>query len=136
MTRAHGLVAGTAGSGKSGLLESIVASLIAKNAVSSLRLAIVDPKILTFTGINACPFLMQPVITDVKAAITLLTKVVTEMEKVTSSTNSQIVLDEPGADQLLGRSDLLCNSGRGLMRAQSYFIPQPEFLNLCLARNR
>jgi len=46
--------------------------------------------------------------------------------------NSQIVLDEPGAEQLLGRGDLLYNAGRGLVRAQSYFIPQPEFLKLCL----
>jgi len=54
--------------------------------------------------------------------------------KVISSTNSQIVLDESGAEQLLGRGDLLCNAGRGLVRAQSYFIPQPEFLKLCLNR--
>jgi DNA segregation ATPase FtsK/SpoIIIE, S-DNA-T family len=223
----HGLVAGTAGSGKSELLKSIVASLIAKNTVSSLRLAIVDPKILTFTGINGCPFLNRPIITDVQAAITLLQSAVSEMEKryqtlaadgqtalkerwdagmkdipyfvlvfdefadliladreakktfeehvariaakgraagihlllatqrpdrtvvtglikanlplkiclkVTTSTNSQIVLDEPGAEQLLGRGDLLCNAGRGLVRAQSYFIPQPQFLKLCLTR--
>jgi S-DNA-T family DNA segregation ATPase FtsK/SpoIIIE len=52
--------------------------------------------------------------------------------KVTSTMNSQIVLDEPGAEKLLGRGDLLCNAGRGLIRAQSYFIPQPEFLKLCL----
>jgi DNA segregation ATPase FtsK/SpoIIIE-like protein len=58
-----------------------VASLIAKNTVSSLRLAIVDPKILTFTSINGCPFLTQHVITDVKAAITLLKMAVSEMEK-------------------------------------------------------
>jgi hypothetical protein len=52
--------------------------------------------------------------------------------KVTSTMNSQIVLDEPGTEQLLGRGDLLYNAGRGLVRAQSYFIPQPEFLKLCL----
>ena len=51
---------------------------------------------------------------------------------VISSTNSQIALDEPGTEQLVGRGDLLCNNGRGLVRAQSYFIPQPEFLKLCL----
>jgi S-DNA-T family DNA segregation ATPase FtsK/SpoIIIE len=75
----HGLVAGTAGSGKSELLKSIVASLIAKNTISSLRLAIVDPKILTFTGINGCPFITQPVITDVQAAITLLQSAVSDI---------------------------------------------------------
>jgi len=43
----HGLIAGTSGSGKSELLKSVVARLIAKNKISSLRLAIVDPKPLT-----------------------------------------------------------------------------------------
>jgi S-DNA-T family DNA segregation ATPase FtsK/SpoIIIE len=223
----HGLIAGTSGSGKSELLKSVVASLIAKNTISSLRLAIVDPKLLTFTGINGCAYLTQPVITDVKAAIPLLKSAVSEMDKryqtlaadghtalkerwdagmtdipyyilifdefadliladrdakkafeelvariaakgraagihlllatqrpdrnivtglikanlplkiclkVISSTNSQIVLDESGAEQLVGRGDLLCNAGRGLVRAQSYFIPQPEFSKLCLNR--
>ena len=52
--------------------------------------------------------------------------------RVTSGTNSQIVLDEPGAESLLGRGDLLCDAGRGIVRAQSYFIPQDKFLKLCL----
>lgn len=46
--------------------------------------------------------------------------------RVVNSTNSQIVLDEPGAEALLGRGDLLCNRGRGLERAQAPFISQEE----------
>jgi hypothetical protein len=223
----HALIAGTSGSGKSEFLKAVVASLIARNTTSSLRLGIVDPKMLTFNGINGCPFLTQPVINDVNRAIPLLKSAVSEMErryqslsaegqtalrdrwdagmtdipyfiiiidefadliladreakktfeellarlagkgraagihlllttqrpdrnivtglikanlplkvclKVTSGINSQIVLDEPGAEKLVGRGDLLCNAGRGLVRAQSYFIPQPEFLKLCLGR--
>jgi DNA segregation ATPase FtsK/SpoIIIE-like protein len=41
--------------------------------------------------------------------------------------NSQIVLDEPGAEQLLGRDDLLYNAGRGLVRAQSNFSRNRNF---------
>ena len=48
--------------------------------------------------------------------------------RVTNSTNSQIVLDEPGAESLLGKGDLLCDLGRGVVRAQSYYVPQPEFV--------
>jgi S-DNA-T family DNA segregation ATPase FtsK/SpoIIIE len=51
--------------------------------------------------------------------------------RVTTATNSQIVIDEPGAECLLGRGDLLCDAGRGLIRAQSCFIPQSQFLKLC-----
>jgi len=31
-------------------------------------------------------------------------------------------------ESLFGRGDLLCDFGRGLVRAQGLFIPQPEFL--------
>ena len=46
--------------------------------------------------------------------------------RVVNSTNSQIVLDEPGAESLLGRGDLLCIRGRGLERAQAPFLSQEE----------
>ena len=48
--------------------------------------------------------------------------------KVANAVNAQIVLDEPGAESLFGKGDLLCDLGKGLVRAQGLFIPQPEFL--------
>jgi RecB family exonuclease len=48
--------------------------------------------------------------------------------RVTNATNSLIVLGEAGAESLLGKGDLLCDMGRGIVRAQSYFIPQAEFV--------
>lgn len=50
--------------------------------------------------------------------------------RVTNSTNSQILLDEPGAELLLGRGDLLCQSGSIPERGQGLFVPQEEFLAL------
>jgi len=47
--------------------------------------------------------------------------------RVTNAINSKIVLDEVGAENLVGRGDLLCDRGRGLERAQSLFIPDEEF---------
>jgi hypothetical protein len=37
-------------------------------------------------------------------------------------------LDEPGAESLFGKGDLLCDFGKGSVRAQGLFIPQLEFL--------
>jgi S-DNA-T family DNA segregation ATPase FtsK/SpoIIIE len=48
--------------------------------------------------------------------------------RVTNVTNSQIVLGENGAENLLGKGDLLCDMGRGIVRAQSYYIPQADFV--------
>ncbi|RYD33038.1 MAG: DNA translocase FtsK [Verrucomicrobiaceae bacterium] len=50
--------------------------------------------------------------------------------RVTSATNSQILLDEPGAELLLGRGDLLCQAGSPTERGQALFVPQEEFLGL------
>ena len=50
--------------------------------------------------------------------------------RVANATNSQIVVGETGAESLLGKGDLLCDLGRGLVRAQSYYIPQARFVEL------
>jgi S-DNA-T family DNA segregation ATPase FtsK/SpoIIIE len=50
--------------------------------------------------------------------------------RVTTAMNSQIVLDEPGAEKLLGRGDLLCDCGRGIHRAQSPYISSGELAAL------
>ncbi|MDM8537009.1 DNA translocase FtsK [Desulfobacterales bacterium HSG17] len=76
----HALIAGASGSGKSEFLKSLVASLIAKNNPETLRLSIIDPKILTFGSFSTCPFLTGPIITDVLSAIPCLTEAVDEME--------------------------------------------------------
>jgi DNA segregation ATPase FtsK/SpoIIIE, S-DNA-T family len=46
--------------------------------------------------------------------------------RVTTAVNSGIVIDQPGAENLLGRGDLLCDRGHGIERAQSPFISQEE----------
>jgi S-DNA-T family DNA segregation ATPase FtsK/SpoIIIE len=54
--------------------------------------------------------------------------------RVTSGTNSSIVLDQAGAEKLLGRGDLLCDCGRGVERAQSPYISQDELKRLAAGR--
>jgi S-DNA-T family DNA segregation ATPase FtsK/SpoIIIE len=217
----HILVAGTSGSGKSEWLKALVASLVRRNPHEHLRLALVDPKVLTFSGIADTAYLWRSVATDLGSAVGILRDAISEMEgryhmlaqeglvslhdrflegrtdvpflvivfdefadliltgrnekrefeelvarlagkgraagvhlvlatqrpdrtvvtglikanlpmkvclRVANATNSQIVLGEPGAESLLGKGDLLCDLGRGLVRAQSYFIQQPDFV--------
>jgi DNA segregation ATPase FtsK/SpoIIIE-like protein len=50
------------------------------------------------------------------------------VQMIDDATNSQIVLGENGGESLLGKGDILREAGKGVMRAQSYFIPQVEFL--------
>ena len=48
--------------------------------------------------------------------------------EVANAVNAQIVLDEPGAETLLGRGDLLCDSRKGPVRVQGLFVPHADFL--------
>lgn len=50
--------------------------------------------------------------------------------RVTNSTNSQIILDEPGGETLVGRGDLLCDRGKGIERAQSPFLQAADLQGL------
>jgi DNA segregation ATPase FtsK/SpoIIIE, S-DNA-T family len=47
--------------------------------------------------------------------------------KVTNAINSSIVLDQPGAEKLLGHGDFLCDRGKGLERGQAPLISSEEF---------
>jgi S-DNA-T family DNA segregation ATPase FtsK/SpoIIIE len=46
--------------------------------------------------------------------------------KVTSMIDSRTILDSPGANQLVGRGDMLITSGSELIRLQCAFIDTPE----------
>jgi S-DNA-T family DNA segregation ATPase FtsK/SpoIIIE len=76
----HGLVAGGTGSGKSEFLKSLVASLIQKNHPETLKITLVDPKILTFGQVKDSMYLTDPIITDLDAAITVMEKAVQDMD--------------------------------------------------------
>ncbi|MHA3771537.1 DNA translocase FtsK [Verrucomicrobiota bacterium sgz303538] len=56
--------------------------------------------------------------------------------RVTSAVNSQVVLDQAGAEALLGRGDLLCDRGRALERAQSPLITKSELRDLVRQQER
>jgi S-DNA-T family DNA segregation ATPase FtsK/SpoIIIE len=217
----HALVAGSTGSGKSEWLKALVASMLLRCTPDHVQIALIDPKILTFAGVEGSPYLWRPVATTLADAMTILRDAVAEMDaryqalarggfvnlgerfkagkteipflvlifdefadlilagredkkefeslvariagkgraagihlvlatqrpdravvtglvkanlplkvclKVANAVNAQIVLDEPGAESLFGKGDLLCDFGKGLVRAQGLFIPQPEFL--------
>lgn len=211
----HALVAGSSGSGKSEFLKSMAASLVERNGPDSLRLTLIDPKVLTFGDLKDLSQLNGPIISNVDDAVVCLEQAVEDMDsryrrlgqegfanlgeriqagrtdlpfhvivfdefadlilagkkqksefenlvtrlaskgraagihlvlatqrpdrtivtgpikanlplkvclRVTSSTNSQIILDEPGGEALVGRGDLLCDRGKGIERAQSPLV--------------
>ncbi len=77
----HLLIAGTTGSGKSVGINAMILSLLYRNSPDTLRLIMVDPKMLEFSIYNDIPHLLTPVITKPKQAIAALANTVAEMER-------------------------------------------------------
>ena len=51
--------------------------------------------------------------------------------KVTSATDSRTIMDSKGAEQLIGKGDMLISNGPDLVRLQCAFIDTPEVEKIC-----
>ncbi len=77
----HLLIAGSTGSGKSVMLNSLIMSILYKSTPHQVRMIMVDPKRLEFGLYEGIPHLLTPVITDAKKATNALRNAVLEMER-------------------------------------------------------
>ena len=78
---AHILVAGTTGSGKTVLLQTMILSLAMSNSPSDISLVLVDPKGSAFSAFKGLPHLARPVITQTEEIIETLQSLVHLMER-------------------------------------------------------
>ena len=77
----HLLIAGSTGSGKSVAINALIISLIYQNSPDDLKFVLVDPKKVELTNYNDMPYLLTPVITDIKKTINALKWTIGEMER-------------------------------------------------------
>ncbi len=77
----HLLIAGATGQGKTVCMNSILAGLLMTRTPDELRLILIDPKIVEFSGYNDLPHLETPVITDAKKVVHSLRIAIQEMER-------------------------------------------------------
>lgn len=77
----HLLIAGTTGSGKSVMTNTLISSLLYRNAPSDLKLIIVDPKQVEMAQYEDIPHLLTPIITQTEKALSAMRWAVNEMEK-------------------------------------------------------
>ncbi len=77
----HLLIAGATGSGKSVCINTVITSLVFRHSPRSLRLLMVDPKMVELSMYNDLPHLRHPVVTDNSEAAGVLRWAVLEMER-------------------------------------------------------
>ena len=77
----HLLIAGTTGSGKSVMTNTLISSLLYRNAPSDMKLIIVDPKQVEMAQYQDIPHLLTPIITSTEKTLSAMKWAVGEMER-------------------------------------------------------
>lgn len=77
----HLLIAGATGSGKSVCINSIVTCLLFHNTPETLRLLMIDPKMVELVGFNGIPHLLAPVVVELEEIVTSLTWITRQMDE-------------------------------------------------------
>lgn len=96
----HILIAGTTGSGKSVLINTIISSILFRSSPEEVKFIMVDPKRVELTPYQDIPHLLTPVITDVDKVVHALGWAVGEME------SRYRIFQEVGVKNIAGYHDL------------------------------
>ncbi len=77
----HMLIAGTTGSGKSVLMNTVITGFLYTRKPSELKLVLVDPKMVEMGQFKDIPHLMCPVVTEMSKAAAILEWATTKMDE-------------------------------------------------------
>ena len=116
----HLLIAGSTGSGKSVMLNSMIMSILYKATPDEVRMILVDPKRVEMGIYEGIPHLLVPVITDAKKATIALRNAVLEMER---RLKAMAALGVRNIDQYNRKVRQLMNEPRALFEEEE---PQPD----------
>lgn len=101
----HLLVAGATGSGKSVMINALIMSILMRDTPKQVRLILVDPKRVEFSGYNGLPHLYVPVVTEPRQAASALQWAVSEMER-------RLKVFERAGARNIGVYNEMCVSGK------------------------
>lgn len=117
----HMLVAGATGAGKSVFVNTLLVSLLVRQAPSRMRLILIDPKQLELAQYGKLPHLCLPVVTEPKQASISLLWAVEEMER------RYTILKEMGVRNIEGFNEKLKRATpNDLANIHQYYVDPDE----------
>jgi S-DNA-T family DNA segregation ATPase FtsK/SpoIIIE len=102
----HLLIAGATGSGKSVCINAVVACLITTHTPETLRLLMIDPKMVELVNYNGIPHLLAPVVTDLEKVVGVLSWTTREMER------RYKLFAQEGVRNIIGYNEKVVKEGR------------------------
>ena len=107
----HLLIAGTTGSGKSVMTNTLIMSLLYRNSPSDMRLIIVDPKRVEMAVYKDIPHLLTPIINDTSTALSAMKWAATEMDR------RYTIMEEQGVKTIVDYNRLMEEKSKNESRA-------------------
>jgi S-DNA-T family DNA segregation ATPase FtsK/SpoIIIE len=105
----HLLIAGATGSGKSVCINAIIACLLTTHTPETLRLLMVDPKMVELTNYNGTPHLLAPVVVELERVVGVLNWTTREMDR------RYKIFSRLGVRNLIGYNELMVSQGERVM---------------------
>jgi S-DNA-T family DNA segregation ATPase FtsK/SpoIIIE len=105
----HLLIAGATGSGKSVCINAIISCLLSTHTPETLRLLMIDPKMVELTSYNGIPHLLAPVVVDLERVVDVLKWATREMDR------RYKVFSRLGVRNLVGYNELMVSKGEKIM---------------------
>lgn len=102
----HLLIAGTTGSGKSVMTNTLIMSLLYRNAPSDMRLIIVDPKRVEMAVYKDIPHLLTPIINDTTKALSAMKWAAGEMDR------RYTIMEEAGVKNIVDYNEVMVEKSK------------------------
>jgi S-DNA-T family DNA segregation ATPase FtsK/SpoIIIE len=118
----HLLVAGSTGSGKSVCLNAIISNLLMRNTPSTLRMVLIDPKMLEMNVYNGIPHLLLPVVTEAKESLKALQWMVAQMEYRYRNLAKYGVRNIKQYNEKVARGEVTDSSGEKVTEPMPYYL--------------
>jgi S-DNA-T family DNA segregation ATPase FtsK/SpoIIIE len=106
VTMPHLLIAGATGSGKSVCINAIIASFLATHTPDTLRMLMIDPKMVELVNFTGIPHLLAPVVVELERVVGVLNWVTREMERRYKA------FSRLGVRNLVGYNELMVSQGQ------------------------
>ncbi len=105
----HLLIAGATGSGKSVCINAIVACMLSSHTPETLRLLMVDPKMVELVNYNGIPHLLAPVVTELERVVGVLSWATREMDR------RYKLFAKEGARNIVSYNDKMMKAGKEIL---------------------
>ncbi len=105
----HLLIAGATGSGKSVCINAIVSCLLSTHTPETLRLLMIDPKMVELVNYNGIPHLLAPVVIELEKVVGVLNWATREMDR------RYKLFAKEGVRNIAGYNKKMINTGKDIL---------------------